>query len=187
LADKIPWLLAKKECSVRIYSVVVLSILICCLLGGCGYRPLYQDSAARFGEGATVSIPIFVNKTFKPNLENILLNQLIDEFAKRKGLKVASGDVSDYTLSGELQSYDKSAVSYSGSDIIKEYKAILTMLATFRNNKTQQVLWRGELSWSQDYPANDDIAIQQNSEDAAIMEISRRLAQRLYLKINEDF
>lgn len=171
----------------QIFRYVVLLTVMCTLLSGCGYRPIYHDSAARFGEGETISIPIFTNKTFKANLENILLNQLIDEFAKRKGLVIASGTDGDYLLSGELLSYDRSAVSYSGGDIIKEYKATLKLLATLRNGRTQEVMWRGELSWSQDYPANNDIAIQQNSEDAAILEICRRLAQRLYLKVHEDF
>jgi hypothetical protein len=146
-----------------------------------------RDAETRFGEGKTVTIPIFANKTYKPNLENILLNDLIDEFAKRKGLRIQGMGSSDYTLSGEVLTYGKIAISYTGFDIVKEYRATLTVTATLRNNSNQQVVWRGNLSWSQDFPANSDLAIQQNSEDAAIQEISRRLAQQIYLKLLEDF
>jgi len=154
---------------------------------GCGYRPVVRDVESRFGEGKTVSIPIFANKTYKPNLENFLLNDLIDEFAKRKGLRVKEMDSSDYTLSGEVLTYGKVAISYSGFDIVKEYRATMTVTATLRKNSNQQVIWRGNLSWSQDFPASTDLAILQNSEDAAIQEISRRLAQQIYLKMSEDF
>lgn len=154
---------------------------------GCGYRPMVQDTESRFGEGKTVSISIFANKTYRPNLENILLNHLIDEFARRRGLKVGVTGSSDYTLSGEVLTYGKLAISYTGYDIVKEYRATMTLTATLRKNSTQAVVWRGNLSWSQDFPANTDIAIQQNSEDAAIQEICRRLAPQIYLKIAEDF
>jgi outer membrane lipopolysaccharide assembly protein LptE/RlpB len=157
------------------------------LFSGCGYHSISQDTLGHFGESATVSIPIFSNKTYKPNLENILLNNLIGEFAKRKGLQVVQSGDSDYTLSGELLTYEKNAVSYTGLDIVKEYTATLFIAATLRKNSNQMVIWKGRLSWSQDFPASSDIAIQQNSEDAAIQILCQRLAQQLYLKINEDF
>jgi outer membrane lipopolysaccharide assembly protein LptE/RlpB len=162
-------------------------LLFVALCAGCGYHPVVRDVESRFGEGKTVSIPIFANKTYKPNLENVLLNDLIDEFAKRKGLRIKEMESSDYTLSGEVLTYGKVAISYTGYDIVKEYRATMAVMATLRKNSTQQVIWRGNLSWSQDFPANSDIAIQQNSEDAAIQEISRRLAQQIYLKFTEDF
>lgn len=166
---------------------IVLLILLSALVPGCGYHSIASDGQARFGEGATVSIPIFSNKTYKPNLENVLLNDLISEFAKRRGLRVVDRDASDYTLSGEVLTYTKLAVSYTGYDIVKEYKATMTISATLRKNSNQKVIWKGQLTWSEDFPASSDIAIQQNSEDASIEVICRRLAQQLYLRINEDF
>ncbi|MGA7827139.1 MAG: LptE family protein [Geobacteraceae bacterium] len=162
-------------------------LLISSLVTGCGYHSLAHDTQKHFGDTATVSIPIFANKTYKPDLENILLNNLIGEFAKRKGLRVVQSGGADYTLSGELLNYEKTAVSYTGQDIVKEYTATLSIAATLRKNSNRKVLWKGQLSWSQDLPASSDIAIQQNSEDAAIQVICQRLAQQLYLKINEDF
>lgn len=165
-----------------------LILLLCCsIAAGCGYRPVARDVQSRFGEGETISIPIFANKTYKPNLENILLNDLIDEFAKRKGLRVEERESSDYNLEGEVLTYGKVAVAYTGYDFVKEYRATMTVAATLRKNSTQRIIWRGMLSWSQDFPASSDIAIQQNSEDVAIQEISRRLAQQIYLKLIEDF
>ena len=93
-------------------------VSFCSVCAGCGYHPVVRDVESRFGEGKTVSIPIFANKTYKPNLENILLNDLIDEFAKRKGLRIEEVVASDYTLSGEVLTYGKVAISYTGYDIV---------------------------------------------------------------------
>jgi len=166
--------------------VSVLALTWSCM-AGCGYHSINRESSARFGDGKTVSIPIFANKTYKPNLEIALVNDLIDEFSRRRGLRVVDSEASDYTLSGEVLTYYKLPISYTAYDIVKEYKATMTVTAALRRNSTKQVAWKGELSWSQDFPASSDIAIQQNSEDAAILEISRRLAQQLFLKISSDF
>jgi hypothetical protein len=138
------------------------------------------------GEGKTMNIPLFVNKTFKPNLEGVLANALIDEFASKKGLQVESSDA-DLTLSGEVLDYKTSAIAYSASDTVKEYSSSMKISATLRRNSTMKVLWKGQLSWSQSFPANTDIALQQNAEDAAIQEICSQLAQELYVTISSDF
>jgi hypothetical protein len=180
--------LPDKGLSVRkTYTSILLAVFLLFALSGCGYRPIVHDTEAVFGEGKTVSIPIFVNKTYKPNLENILANDLVDEFAKRKGLRIVSSEAADYTLTGEVVSYGIGLVSFSAFDAIKEYRSTMKVLATFRKNSTQRVLWKKEVTWSQDYPSSADIALQQNAEDAAIQEICRHLAQQIYLKTIEDF
>lgn len=172
---------------VRPTLLFLFLLVVCAGLSGCGYRTIAHDTESRFGEGKTLSIPIFANKTYRSNLENILLNNLVDEFSRRRGLRIVEKEASDYTLSGEVLTYEKNAVSYTGKDIVKEYTAVMTLSATLRKNTTQRIVWRGQLAWSQDFPASSDIAIQQNSEDAAVQEICRRLAQQLYLKMSEDF
>ncbi len=144
------------------------------------------DNGPFAGDGKTVAIPLFVNKTFKPNLEGVLANALIDEFAKKKGLQVEASNA-DLTLSGEILDYSTTAISYSAADTVKEYSASMKISATLRKNSTNKVLWKGQLSWDQSFPANTDIALQQNAEDAAIREICGKLAQELFVTISSDF
>jgi outer membrane lipopolysaccharide assembly protein LptE/RlpB len=162
-------------------------VLIAFAAAGCGYRPIVDDSEALFGEGKTISIPIFTNKTYKPNLENVLANDLVDEFAKRKGLHIVESGAADYTLTGEVLSYGMLPLSYTRLDVVKEYRATMKVIATLRKNSTQRIIWKKEVSWYQDFSISADIAIQQNTEDVAIQEICRHLAQQIYLKTIEDF
>jgi hypothetical protein len=78
-------------------------------------------------------------------------------------------------------------VAYTSIDTIKEYRVSITVKATLRDRPSQKVLWKGELTDTQTYPVFTDIALQQNAEEAAIREILRKIAQRLYQKINEQF
>jgi len=167
--------------------MVLLLLIMCCYLSGCGYHAVGWESSPYGNAGKTVSIPVFANKTFKPNLESTLANAVVDEFAKRNSPRIARSADADMTLSGEVITYSSTAISYSRGDTITEYLASMKLVATLRKNSNQQVLWKGELSWSQTFPANTNIAIQQNAEDAAIQEICKTLAQQLYLRILQDF
>ncbi len=169
----------------RQLTAVFLLILFTCL-SGCGYHSVSWDDSKYRDDGKTVNIQIFKNKSYKPNLEGVLANAVIDEFARRRGVKVESSD-GDLTLSGDVTSYGYAAVGYSRSDVIKEYSASMSVSATLRKTSTQKVLWKGDLSWSQTFPANNNIALMQNAEDAAIQEICRHLAQQIYLRIVQDF
>ncbi len=156
-------------------------------LAGCGYH--LPSTAGQSDQDAvkTLNIPIFANKTFKTNLEALLVNSLVDEFSLRRNFRVISRQDADLTLSGTVLSYGTAAVSYTALDTVREYRAMVTVEAVLRQTNTQKVLWKGVVSWSQDYPVNADIALQQNSEEAALREISRRLAQQIYLRVVDDF
>jgi outer membrane lipopolysaccharide assembly protein LptE/RlpB len=165
----------------------LLTIVLICCLAGCGYHTMNWAANPHSGAGKTVSIPVFANKTFKPNLESTLANAVVDQFAKSSSFRVARSANADMTLSGEVVSYSTNAIAYSRGDNVTEYISSMTLVATLRRNSNQQVLWKGELSWRQTYPANTSIALQQNAENAAIEEICRRLALEMYLKIVQDF
>lgn len=156
-------------------------------LAGCGYH--LPPVAGQSGQTAvkTINIPIFANKTFKTNMEALLVNSLVDEFSSRRNFRVISRQDADLTLSGTVLSYGTAAISYTATDTIREYRATVTAEVVLRQTNTQKVLWKGVVSWSQDFPVNVNIALQQNSEEAAIREISRRLAQQIYLRVVDDF
>jgi hypothetical protein len=59
--------------------------------------------------------------------------------------------------------------------------------AVLMEKGSRKTLWKGVESQSQDYPVNPALALQQNSEEAAIREVCRKLSEQLYQKITQDF
>lgn len=157
------------------------------ILNGCGYHMSGTPGLPPAVAGKKIAIPVFVNKSYRANAGAILTESLVDEFARRSGGLVASAESADLVLSGTVLTYTTSAVSYSAADKVKEYKAVMTVESTLAERTTRQVIWKGVLSWSQDYPTNTDIALQQNCEEAAIREICRKVALQLYQKISQGF
>lgn len=141
--------------------------------------------------GKSFEVSIFANRSYRPNIEAMLTDLLVDELVKREGDKVVEKG-GDLAVSGAILSYGTSAVSYTATatataETVKEYRAAITAEVALRKAATGQVLWKGNLTATQDFPANDDPVLQQNSEEAAIREISRKLARDIYLHLTEDF
>jgi hypothetical protein len=135
---------------------------------------------------------MWTNKSYRPNLEAVLTGYLIDEFAFRSGGKVAAVDAADLLLTGTIIAYTTAAASYTAADQVKEYRVTMTIDAALTEKRSEKVLWKGRLSAGQDYPTTDytipqHIALQQNSEDAALQEVCRKLARELFHKMSENF
>jgi hypothetical protein len=182
--------------------------VVCVLVSGCGYRHAGYAEGHLLSGGKPVAITLFVNKSYRTNLEATLTASLVDEFAKRTGGKVVAEPDAEIVLSGTIDSYSEAPVSYTSSDVIKEYRASMTVKATLRDKASQKVLWKGEVSETQTFPSFADtsplltnvplrqnvgpleqntITLLQDTEAAAIREMCRKLAQRIYQNASEDF
>jgi outer membrane lipopolysaccharide assembly protein LptE/RlpB len=173
--------------------VYCLALAVSCFLGGCGYRLTSEAQTPSLTAGKTIAIPMWRSKSYRPNLEAILTGSLIDEFALRSGGMVVAEDAAELLLIGTIVDFATVPVSYTAADQVREYRATMTVNATLTEKRSQKVLWKGALSASQDYQAINDptlqnrIALQQSSEEAALREICRKIAQQLFQKMSDNF
>lgn len=166
--------------------LLLLSAMLLLLLTGCGYRFAGQVNNLP-DDVRTLYVELFVNRTFEPYLENRLTDQVVEEFARHRTLRTVERKKADASLSGIIKSYVTGPVSYDRDDEITEYRSKLTLLATVRRTDTGKVLWKGALSWTEEYPASDDKIVQEDNEAAAIGVIVDRLAEELHFRVVENF
>jgi len=171
-----------------------LALAVSCFLSGCGYHLTSEMQIPSLIAGKTIAIPMWRNKSYRMNLETVMTGCLVDEFALRTGGMVVSEEgAADLLLDGMVVGYSNGGVAFNSFDIVLEYKMTMTVEAVLSEKKSQKVLWKGTLSASQDYPAVVDLSVpnriaqQQNSEDAALLEISRKIARQLYQNMSEKF
>jgi len=148
-------------------------------LSGCGYRLAGHQALHGAGEKTAIAIPVFANKSLRPNLEACLTARLVELFAARGGGRVVPVEQADLELSGAVLSYGTTASAYSAADLTAMYQAAMTAEATLRQLKNGTVLWKGTVSARQEYPANSDLALQLNAEEAAQRELCRKLAEEI--------
>ena len=170
--------------TVNLKSLVSL-LMALLLLGGCGYRPVIARGPLAEANG--VNVVLFANKSYRPGVPGQLARELVDQLALRSGGKVLPGDQAQLELTGTILSYASLPVSYSKLDTIAEYKSVISVQATLLDRQTRKVLWKGDLTEEQVFPVNQNIALQQNAEEAAIAKICRRLSEQIWQKIGERF
>lgn len=156
-------------------------------LWGCGYHIPGRASSLP-PEVQTLYVELFTNRTVEPFLENRLTDLVTEEFARRSVLRLTEDrERADAVLSGSVTTYATAPVSYGRDDEITEYRSSLTLSAMLRRRSDGKALWKGDLSWTEEYPSSDDKSAQEDNEEAAITEISARLAEELYFRIVDNF
>jgi|PlaIllAssembly_1097288.scaffolds.fasta_scaffold124734_2 outer membrane lipopolysaccharide assembly protein LptE/RlpB len=150
---------------------------------GCGYRLTSHGGLS----GRKVAIPVFANKSLRPNLDSCLTSRLVSVFAAETGGHVVPSGQADLELSGAILSYRTAASAYSASDVEVMYRATLAAEATLRDLKSGTVVWKGSVLAHQEYPGNSDLALQVNAEDAAKNELCRKLADDILRQSGNSF
>ena len=157
------------------------------LLFGCGYHFPGQGGALPGGV-KTLHIPLFVNRTAEPLLENEISNAVSEVFSRNSNISlVEKGAQAEAILEGEILSYSSGALSYDRNDDISEYRAAMQVGVRLRQASDGRLLWQGQISWDEDYLAADDKAVQEDLEQEAIEEVSLRLAEELLYRMLDDF
>jgi hypothetical protein len=134
-----------------------------------------------------VAIPVFANKSLRPNLESCLTEKLVELFAANNGGRVVPLDRAELELTGSVLSYSTGAVAYTRDDAAAMYQASMSAEATMRRRANGTVLWQGTVRAVQDYPANINLNLQLNAEDAARSELCRKLAEDILRRSGEAF
>lgn len=176
----------------RAVSYLILLVMTLCATG-CGYHPLTSTVIHDPATVRNIHIPVFVNRSYRATLEAALANSITDQFAQRRGeWRITGEGAAGYLLSGVITSYDLVSTAYTyrksqNLETVAEYRATITTEITLRKSGAREIIWKRRLTGAQNFPANSDISIQQNSEDAAIKEVCQKLARDIYVSLSDDF
>lgn len=154
-------------------------------LSGCGYHVAGTTFAGN--RPATVHVPVFANRTLRPVVDALLTNAVIAELSGSRGAWRIADDGAEYLLSGTVIACTSDAVAYSAADRVKGYRMTMTAEFTLQKMPEKAVVWKRSLTEVQDYPANAVVAFQQNSEDAAVRDLSARMARQVRILLLENF
>ncbi len=165
---------------------LAVAILLLCLCG-CGYH-FPGKGGSLPGDVEKLYLPLFVNQSTEPQIENLLSNDVSEVFARNGNIsQVGSEQLAEAVLDGVISSYSSRAISYDKNDDISEYRATMVIDVALRQVADGRLLWQGSVSWSNEYLADDDKTVQEDLERDAIEEISQRLSEELLSRLLDDF
>jgi len=135
----------------------------------------------------TVFITILKNHTSETGVENVFTNDLIYEFTRSRKGALAGMDRADAILLGVIESMSIETISRKGinTSIERRVTVVVSLKLTDRKGKA---IWSAEsISAKEVYDvASDKIATEKNRRDA-ISALSKRVAEKVYNRLTEDF
>lgn len=172
------------------FRLLLVSALL--VLSGCAGYHFSADAPGRLLPGQTVWVSYFTNTTAYANGAVTLRRSLYDQFAEMRSVMPAPHrDQADIIVEGVFNGYGAGVVSYSALDAAREYRLTIGAEVTVRKRGqqiTDKPLWKGSVSAWQDYPVSaTSIEYQRSSEQAALVEASRKLAQQVLWRIEQQY
>jgi outer membrane lipopolysaccharide assembly protein LptE/RlpB len=165
-----------------------LLIILILLVAGCGYHVPGASDPWVGGDARVVYIRLFENLTAEPYLDNYMTDALVEELS-RSGLFALTENVesADVSIDGTVDSFASSAISYSSSDRITDYRATMHITVRLLDNAGDQVVWRRKMSRSEDYTAAVNKNLQLEGERLAARLVARRLAEDIRAHLLNSF
>jgi outer membrane lipopolysaccharide assembly protein LptE/RlpB len=156
-------------------------------LSGCGYHLAGMVSSLP-PDVKKIAIPLFSNKTLRPDLENRFTNALLDEFVKGRKVEVVQEREADAVIQGVITSFETTPISFLSKEVIQEYRVTIRLDVSLIKKADESVIWKDRgISYFADYTNDPDVAISEARRDEAIGKIAVDVARQLYSNILEGF
>ncbi len=169
----------------RKFIFPALSLLI--LVSACGYR--FAASGDLPERVQSIFIPIFKNRTSETGVEKIITDDIIYEFTRnKKDILAAGSDSSDAVLNGVVHSISVETISHIDPQTSSERRVKVAV-------NLKLVASGGKVIWSRkgvnekrayDVESDNKHRTEQNRREA-ISELSKRLAEKIYNMMTDNF
>ena len=105
---------------------------------GCGYsfRPSLPPGLN------TLHVPVLVNQTQEPGIEDSLTQALIQAVVNSGLAKIATAQNADAVLEGRIVGYNLTSLAFNSSANVTAYRLTVALSLTLRDLKKNEVIWK---------------------------------------------
>ena len=143
-------------------------------LSGCGYS--FQGTLPAHVK--TVAVPIFVNRTQQPAVENVITRAIVDAFATNGRLRVVRPEDADSILEGEVLQYTVGAIAVDPSLNVQQYRLGVTLNLRMRDVRQNRLLFeQANFSEQADFLVAGSVAQTLSIEAGALQQAATEIAR----------
>ncbi len=169
---------------INIRVAVLLTVIAGFLFSACGYR--FAGGGDLPSSVKKISVSVLENKTAESGIENIITNDLIYEFT-RNGKVVEKKDNADAHLTGTIESVNDEAISHRGDHSSQE-RRVNVVLDLKLTGKDGKIIWSAKgIASDQAFTVLTDKMATENEKRSAITVLSKRLAEKVYNRLTDNF
>lgn len=149
-------------------KIALIVLFLVALFSTSGFR--YKIKTSLPPSTARIAIPVFVNRSFKEDLGNILTEKVVDQFMLRTNFQIVPEDEAEFVLRGRVLRYIKESTS-EGASKIGEYRVRIEVEASLF--KKEKRVWKEKISESEIYSLlQTDLS---QTEQEAIREVCEKI------------
>jgi outer membrane lipopolysaccharide assembly protein LptE/RlpB len=163
-----------------------LFLMGCCILAGCGYHFVTQPTLPAGLQ--TIHVRLLANDTGLPGIETIFTNDIIYEIIRAEPSLLADHGVAEGSLGGAVTKVRYSTVAQQSAQVSLQRLVICTLELNLTDRHGVVVWSARNLSDSESFfvVADNKLATEENQKEA-IRRLSRRLAEKIYYRLTENF
>ena len=162
--------------------------MLCILLltlSACGYR--FSGGGALPGGVQRVALGIFDNSSGETGVEGILSNDIVYEFTRNGKDFIRRSETADAILSGSILSVSTRSISRESIHNVQE-RRVSVAVSLKLTDLDGAIVWQAPaLSENEEYEVDDDKGVTEQNKREAIQKLSRRLAEKAYYQMTDNF
>ncbi|MBL0717433.1 MAG: hypothetical protein JJV89_05230 [Desulfosarcina sp.] len=151
----------------------------------CGYR---FTGGGDLPEGIkTVYVKTLENRTSETGIENIITDDIIYEFTRSRQADITEKERADAVLSGYVSSLTIGTVSRQDSHTSRERRITIAVDLTLTGNDGRRIWTRKGISSDEAYDVSSNKSSTEQNKREAVKILSKRLAEKAYSRLTDNF
>jgi hypothetical protein len=129
----------------------------------------------------------FKNRSGETGVEGIITNDIVYEFT-RNGKKIFyGGETADAVLSGSVLGVSTQSVSRKSIHSVVERRVVVSISLRLTDLKGAVIWQASKLTENEEYAVSSDKGTTEMNKREAILTLSKRLAEKVYYRMTDDF
>jgi hypothetical protein len=135
-----------------------------------------------------LAVPIFLNRTTQPNLDNEVTQELTQDFMVDGRLELIDADHADAVLNGTILRYLQEPLLLDVHNTPQQYKLRLILRLALKDTKAGKSLWTEEsFEESTTYYVANNLGIPAENEQIARKRLIAQVSRRIVARVIEGF
>lgn len=164
---------------------LLFSVLFFFTIESCGYK--FAVGTKLPGDIEKLAILMFENKGRESGYEVVFTNALVQEFISKSANTYSSPEKADGFIRGEITRIDVKGVTHSNPDIATERKVVVYLDVSLVNKSGQVIRQLSKLTDEEVYKVSDNKTTTDVNKQNALIAVSKRMAEIVYERLNEDY
>ncbi|HDQ25304.1 MAG TPA: hypothetical protein ENN43_00975 [bacterium] len=132
----------------------------------------------------SVSVPIFVNKTDRFNIEQYVTQKTIDEFINDGKVTIKDEREADSIVKCRITKYVITPIRFDVNQVAQEYRLRIYLDIIFFDNMAQKLLWKELNIWEETtYFVTNDLGMPVEDENLGRNRVLDKLASRVVRRV----